>query len=579
MKTKYKYILLIIITIVASILIYRFVEASTAVDTKDDILWYQESLENGFLANKNYSITEPNVIVNPYGNSPLTALVIFQTKDLATVTITVKGKDGDEDIVNTFIPSKDHIIPVYGLYPDYENQIIIASSGEESTLTIKTDKLPDWLKNGENVESSEANGPFFTTSNNENGHPVAYDKNGNVRWYLNTNYRFNFTRLSNGHILLSNDSNVNSPNYSIGLVEIDLLGKVYYEYNLPGGYHHDVYELNNGNLLVASNNFGSGTVEDYIVEIDRAAGNIVKKFDLYNVMPNDDGAEWLKLKSFTYDVKTNSISLIGSKKDMIINIDYNTSEINWIIADKNKLSEKYHKYLLTDGDAMLPENPSALTLTKNGLAYINGADDKNQLIEYSINTANKTFKELKNVELGPKAEYTNISYKDDAFIISLDNKVKTYKDKLVDNFSTSYNLYSATVSDIYAGDVYMPGRGGRIGTTGETPTVKNLPLIFYAAQDKVFEQYDLEVYKDANRLVVSGTFNKNDKVSIILDNVLDKKTYDVTMSETPYKNTKKKDSKIKVTSYINEEGLAGKYYIYLKVNDTTYKLHKYTVFY
>ena len=32
---------------------------------------------------------------------------------------------------------------------------------------------------------------------------------------------------------------------------MDLLEKIYYEYTLPGGYHHDVYEMENGNLLVA----------------------------------------------------------------------------------------------------------------------------------------------------------------------------------------------------------------------------------------------------------------------------------------------------------------------------------------
>ena len=60
-----------------------------------------------------------------------------------------------------------------------------------------------------------------------------------------------------------------------------MLGKIYTEYSLKGGYHHDYYELPSGNLLVASDNFdsGDGTVEDYIVEIDRKTGRIVKTFD------------------------------------------------------------------------------------------------------------------------------------------------------------------------------------------------------------------------------------------------------------------------------------------------------------
>lgn len=35
-----------------------------------------------------------------------------------------------------------------------------------------------------------------------------------------------------------------------GVVELDLLGYVHNEYLLEGGYHHDAYELPNGNLIV-----------------------------------------------------------------------------------------------------------------------------------------------------------------------------------------------------------------------------------------------------------------------------------------------------------------------------------------
>ena len=54
-----------------------------------------------------------------------------------------------------------------------------------------------------------------------------------------------------------------------GLYEMNLLGKIITEFSMEGGYHHDYYELENGNLLVASDEFNNddGTVEDYIVEL------------------------------------------------------------------------------------------------------------------------------------------------------------------------------------------------------------------------------------------------------------------------------------------------------------------------
>ena len=53
-------------------------------------------------------------------------------------------------------------------------------------------------------------------------------ENGEVRWYLIGDYKWDIQRLNNGHILLSSDKTLRG-NYSIGLIEMDLLGKVYYE--------------------------------------------------------------------------------------------------------------------------------------------------------------------------------------------------------------------------------------------------------------------------------------------------------------------------------------------------------------
>ena len=86
--------------------------------------------------------------------------------------------------------------------------------------------------------------------------------------------------------MVSTERLVNSPYYMTGLYEIDLLGHIYNEYSIKGGYHHDYFELPNGNLLVASDDFNneSGTVEDYIIELDRTSGNIIKTWDLKDIL-------------------------------------------------------------------------------------------------------------------------------------------------------------------------------------------------------------------------------------------------------------------------------------------------------
>ena len=156
--------------------------------------------------------------------------------------------------------------------------------------------------------------------------------------------------------MVSTERLVNSPYYMTGLYEIDLLGHIYNEYSLKGGYHHDYFELPNGNLLVASDDFNneSGTVEDYIVELDRTTGNIIKTWDLKDILNMEDGKsenwssyDWFHNNSVWYDLDTNSITLSGRHQDAVINIDYETGKLNWIIGDPTNWSSDYQKYFFT----------------------------------------------------------------------------------------------------------------------------------------------------------------------------------------------------------------------------------------
>ena len=66
------------------------------------------------------------VKLNPYENNELAALVEFELLEPAQIFLTVKGRDGAEDVVYTDIQSKTkHSIEVLGLYPDYDNQIVL----------------------------------------------------------------------------------------------------------------------------------------------------------------------------------------------------------------------------------------------------------------------------------------------------------------------------------------------------------------------------------------------------------------------------------------------------------------------
>ena len=94
MKTSYKVILLIVVACLSSIAIFYFTDRANPIAEEVDILAYQQELEQTFYPTKDDTFENPRIIVNPYGNSPLTALIIFQTKDLTAPTVVIHGKVG-----------------------------------------------------------------------------------------------------------------------------------------------------------------------------------------------------------------------------------------------------------------------------------------------------------------------------------------------------------------------------------------------------------------------------------------------------------------------------------------------------
>ncbi len=577
MKNTIKYILLVIFAFATSILIYEYVEANEEVAIEDDILIYQQTLENEFLSKTDYSINEPKVILNPYGNSPLTALVIFETSDLTTPTITVKGKDGEDDLTHTFIPNKVHILPIYGLYPDYNNKVEISVSGITKTINIKTEKLPDDFIELENVSGDLDTDEFYFTTPEDKSYTAAYDKNGNVRWYLIGDYRWDINRLNNGHLLISSAKLVNLPYYSKGLVEIDLLGKVYFQYNIPNGYHHDVTELENGNFLLASNNLKDGTVEDYIIEIDRSTGEIIKNWNLHKLQ-NNEKENWLGLNSLFYSRKNNSITFAGTNNNMIGNIDYKSNEVNWLLADKENVPTKFQEYIL-DYDFTLNKPQAINSLSDDEIAFINTKDDGLYLTIIKIDNENKKASLISETLVSEDKTEANLDITDENnYLFTGEKYIKDVNNDDDLTIETDSTLYNSKKLSLYANDIYTSGPGTKLGSLGITPTTNNISVFFHKDGTEIMKDYDINLVKEADRLVVTGTFKASDDVTIILDNFLTKKTYDLPISNTPYEGNKKDDKKITVSKYINDEDVYGKYYIFIRINGVNYKLGKYVVF-
>ncbi|MBQ8994077.1 MAG: aryl-sulfate sulfotransferase, partial [Turicibacter sp.] len=346
--------------VIAMLILFFYQPSSTEVETVLDTLTLQQEIDQTLsqtIEEGSYSFDEPYVILNPYQTSPLSALIAFSTDEEVSITLTVPGLDEHSTFTQQFESSKTHLIPVYGLYADTLNQIMLSlSDGRTKTIEIQTDPLPEDFALPTDVYANKeklSNELYFLTPSSD-GYTAAYDVNGDVRWYLTTKNVWDIKRLSNGNLLLSSDRPLAPPYYMTGLMEMDLLGKVYTEYVLAAGYHHDAIELPNGNLLLAANNPDKMTVEDYVVEINRQTGEVVKSWDLTTILPMDAAKsenwtehDWFHNNSVDFDEETQSIILSGRHQDAVISIDYDTGDLNWIVGDPTGWPEEFQSYFFT----------------------------------------------------------------------------------------------------------------------------------------------------------------------------------------------------------------------------------------
>ena len=642
-KKKVIILVVAIIVIIIAILLRLISLASSAnneVEYVSSLIENQEKAENKF-DSEGYTFDNPNVILNPYGNSPLTALVIFETAKEEKISVVIKGKDKLSTYSHTFDEGRRHYIPIYGLYADMENEVVLKMNDEEKVLKIKTDKLPDdfILPTKVTKDEDKLTNDLYFFSPSSKGYMCAYDTNGDVRWYLSETAIWEINRLKNGHLLVSTERLVNTPYYSTGLYEMDMLGKIYTEYSLPGGYHHDYFEMDSGNILVASNDFDNedGTVEDYIVELDRNTGNIVKRFDLKDILNMEDGKsenwtnyDWFHNNSVWYDKKSNSITLSGRHQDIVVNIDYDSGKLNWILGDNTNFSKEYQKYFfkLENGEWQWSQHAAMITpegyvflfdngnnKSKNKNEYVKAKDSYSRGVIYRLDTKNMIAKEvweygkergsdfyspyISDVDYISDNHYIvhsgGISYKNGkvqnqpAGIANSDklisDTVEILDDKVIFEMILPTNNYRVEKMSLYDGDFSL-GKAKELGGLGITEKSEEKFSFMLDGKkiDDEYKKHNIKITKEKDRLVVTGTFKKGTPVNIILYKDMMKNIYSMRVSKTPYTalcvdlGNEDDDENITATKYINKEGLIGKYTIFIEIAGTLYNTNEYVRF-
>lgn len=390
----------------------------------------QAELENG------YSWEEPMVIQNPYQVSPLTAVIIFDTKEECAVRFTVKGKTEAADISGEVESAVSHRIPVIGLYPAMENTVVLElldKSGkvtDSQEITITTDELPDKLDDAVKPVKTSGESAFELTMvyGQRTTFPFAYDCMGDIRWYMSGEFTSGIYMLSNNRMIVaSNEAFMPSQDkpQTTNLYEMDYLGRAYTMYYVAGGNHHEVIEKEpDGNLLVLTSSL-EGHIEDKIQEIDRQTGEVVNELIMEDIFGGkyEDRVDWTHLNTVSYQPETDTIVISPRNLESVVKLNWTTKEIQWILCDPRFWEgTEYEKYVLQpegdfvyqfqqhtayqmetdlDGDDQTIEvsmfdNHYVKVRKSDVLQYFDG-EKESYLLVYAVNEAEKTVKQIKKI--------------------------------------------------------------------------------------------------------------------------------------------------------------------------------------
>jgi arylsulfate sulfotransferase len=610
--------------------------------SQDHLITRQSKAEQRFMAEfagGAYTIDVPYIVQNPYLINPLSALLMFSTREEVAVTLTVKGKRcSREDLSHTFPAATIHRLPVLGLYEDFENTVTVSlPDGSSSSVKIQTGRLPGRVCRCLNISTSAdylRDNLMFLSSAGKN-FPAAYDYRGDIRWVLTEGTMFDIKRAKNGNLLTGSPRFFHMPYNGTGLIEFDMLGKIYKEYRLPGGYHHDQWEMEDGNLLILTQDFHTETCEDMCVLVDRNTGDILKTWDYKDILQQDvggsgsqDAHDWFHNNAVWYDRATHSLTLSGRHQDAIVNIDYETGRLNWIIGDPEgwpeEMVEKYfftpvgdlenfdwqyeqHACVVTPGgDIMAFDNGQYRAKSKE--KYIRNRDNFSRGVRYRIDTEKMEIEQvwqygrergqnffspyICNVEYYDEGHYLihsgGIGYKDGyasdalpAFLDRTDPSVElrsiTVEEKngvVLYELEVEGNFYRAEKLPLYHdGDYVTFGPGQLLGNLDVTPVFDTVPDAV-AVDEQPDAWHEIRIEEDEDRIVFYGKFERGSLVMLCLEG--DQGNYHYYINTAAVRHLamcsgaylEKDDRDIKLN--VSKRGLKGRLSIQIIIDDKKY---------
>ena len=333
---------------------------------------------------------------------------------------------------------KEATIPIFGLYPGYNNTVRITvkqiyRKAITTTVRMLTAPYTEYFSAATRVDVTPRNKSvpldysyMLVKHLNSGLGPMILDIDGNVRWTGRPGMNSQGAYFWNGSIYLDN-----SEGYSAGskLFRMDMTGSLteVADYASEGvwGFHHN-YDLGKVGLLIEPNITVDGAVhvESTIFEINKS-GAILDRWNITQIVRDAmvaggddpsafvrDGDDWLHINASTYWAAQNTL-VVSGREDFVIGIGYNDKQIKWILGDLSKAWATYPSlmaYALTMAPGCIaPIGQHAVSITPDGnlMLFDNGYQSFNHSPagdnhtysaprKYAINLATKTATEVWN---------------------------------------------------------------------------------------------------------------------------------------------------------------------------------------
>ncbi|MDB8544430.1 aryl-sulfate sulfotransferase [Turicibacter sanguinis] len=310
-----------------------------------------------------YSIDSPYLVHDPYQNSPLSYLVMFETEEPSMIKYQVLGHTEQATLsYETNSYETTHQLTLIGLYPNESNTILLSATNEAGQtisheMQIQTPPLPSdslQVTLNQSTPLTHTTRLFLAT---DDTYKYLIDEYGDIRFIQNSTSG-SITSLPNGNLLT-----YHGPYYFYyqqQLEEISYLGQVQKQLYIPGSGHHSLTLTPDGNYIInSSDKTDERYTEDHLYILDAQTGIPLQTINLRDYLDinrfkdtlpesvKGDLDDWFHLNYAMIDESDETVIASGRSQSMVVKLDPTTKQLKWILGAPDEVNEQLKPYLLT----------------------------------------------------------------------------------------------------------------------------------------------------------------------------------------------------------------------------------------